>query len=275
MEDINVIPGRISIVTIVLNQKDLIAATMESALSQENVALEYIVIDGGSTDGTLAVIEQYRDQIQHFHSDRDGGIYQAINKGIGCATAPVVGLIHCGDFLMPGALSEVCNIFYQSYPDVIYGDIEIAEEVGVKFVRTQHKADHQLLDKRMSIFHPSTFVKKSVYETEGVYDTQYRSAADYDFFLGLFLKGYRFLHIPKVFAVFSAGGVSEKDFKQAKSENYRIRTAKLGKTAAAVYWIKSTLGHYFFSNRKKIITGLIGANNFNRLKIFLKKETGK
>lgn len=262
---------RISIVTIVLNQKEEIADTIESVLSQESIELEYIVIDGGSTDGTLDVIEKYRHRIQHFRSGPDGGIYHAINKGVAIATAPIVGLIHCGDLLKPGSLAAVCSAFYHNDPDVVYGDIEISEQLGQKCIRKLYKADHRLLKRKMTIFHPSTFVKKNIYEIIGGYDTQYRSAADYDFFLNLFMEGYHFLHVPYIMAIFTAGGFSEKNYKLSKSENYRIRVNRIGKLHAIFYWIESTLSHAFFSYRKKILTGLMGTGNFNRLKLFLKR----
>lgn len=263
--------NRISIITIVLNQKDSIAETLESVLDQKNVSLEYIIIDGGSTDGTLEIIESYRDKIHSFITGPDGGIYKAINKGIAIASAPIIGLIHCGDKLKPDALLEVCKTFYESNADVVYGDIEIVEFIGQQYISKKYSANHIQLKKKMSIFHPSTFVSKNIYDNNGGYNTCYQSAADYDFFLNLFIRGYKFVHVPKVLAVFAAGGFSEKNYKLAKCENYNIRFNRLGYSAAVLYWISSTCSHFFFSTRKQILTKLIGINNFNRLKLFIKK----
>ncbi len=257
----------ISIITIVLNQKSLIEETIKSVIIQKNdVNIEYLIIDGGSTDGTVEVINSYNKYIDHFVSEPDGGIYQAINKGICMAKYQYVGLIHCGDCYKPGALLKVYNAFYSSNADIVYCDIEKKEEKGNDFIITTHTADHKYLEKKMSIFHPSTFVKLSVYKNIGVYNTEYKSAADYDFFLRLFKENVTFIHLPFAASTFRSGGISSKNFKLSFKENYKIRHKQLDFIAAFIYFCKTIVMHSIFSIRKKIITRLIGEKLYFSIK---------
>lgn len=257
----------ISIITIVLNQKSLIEETIKSVICQKNdLNIEYIIIDGGSKDGTLEIINLYEKNIDYFVSEPDGGIYKAINKGIRIAKYPLVGLIHCGDCYKPGSLSKVYKAFKNTNADIVYCDIEIKEEVDNNFNITTHIANHKYLENKMSIFHPSAFVKLAVYKNIGVYNTEYRSAADYEFFLRLFQQKFVFTHLPFVAATFRSGGISGKNFKLSLNENYQIRYKHLGIYAALVYFYKTIITYSFFSLRKKIITGLIGEKLYFNIK---------
>jgi glycosyltransferase involved in cell wall biosynthesis len=258
----------ISIVTIVLNQKDLIEQTIKSVLEQKDINIEYIVIDGGSTDGTLEIIESYRDRLTHFVSEPDGGIYQAINKGISFASKPLVGLIHCGDFYEKDVLKNVCDEFEMTKADVIYGNIEIIEEVGNVVVSHFPIANHKLLNKKMSIFHPSSFISLNTYKKFGLYDTSYRSAADYEFLLRLFVNECHFSHYPAILAIFRAEGLSGKNFQLSLKENVRIRSKHINKWNGFKYLLVKSGIHFVFSIRKKTIKFLIGENNFNKIKQF-------
>lgn len=256
----------ISIITIVLNGESLIEETIQSVILQKNVDLEYIIIDGGSTDGTLNKISKYQDRIDLVISEPDKGIYHAINKGIHLAKYPYVGLIHCGDCYRTDALSKVYKTFNRTNADVIYGDIEIKEEKYEDFIVSTYLADHKYLKNKMSIFHPSTFVKLSVYKNFGVYNTEYKSAADYEFFLKLFLQNAIFVHLPFVLATFRSDGISSKNIKLSIKENYKIRRNVLGLFAAVKYFYFTIITATFYTLRKKIITGLLGEKIYFKLK---------
>ena len=256
----------ISIVTIVLNGNLLIEETILSVIKQDNIKIEYIIIDGGSTDGTLETIEKYINYITHIVSASDGGIYQAINKGISLASYPLVGLIHCGDSYVPNSLFTVYRIFKQTNADVIYGDIQFKEQLNDKYFLKTFVSDHSRLHLGMSIYHPSTFIKLNVYQEIGGYDFTYRSAADYDFLLKIFLQKRYFVHIPQVLAVFTYGGLSGSNFKLSLKENYRIRKNQIGLKSALLYTSRTSLIHVIYSFRRLIITSIIGKDNFNKLK---------
>ena len=126
----------ISIITIVKNGIDFIEETILSVIHQKGVEIEYIIIDGNSEDGTKGVIKKYNKGISHFISESDGGIYQAINKGISLATMPIIGLIHSGDCYLPGALKKVINSYNKYGSGIYYGDIIIREIVDHTLLST-------------------------------------------------------------------------------------------------------------------------------------------
>lgn len=256
----------ISIITIVFNGEKYIEETINSVISQKNVDVEYIIIDGGSTDRTLEFIEKYRTQIHKVVSEKDNGIYDAINKGIACAKHPLTGIIHCGDTYCPNALSQVYDAFEKTDADVIYGDIDIKEENPNGCIMRKAVADHKLLCKKMSIFHPSCFVKTEVYNKIAKFDTKYHLAADYDFFLKLFLKKRKFIHVPGSLAVFRAGGLSGSNFRLSLKENWVIRIEHLSFLAALYYALSTVVRHYFYYCRKFIVSSIIGETLYFKLK---------
>lgn len=258
----------ISIITIVLNGGLLIEETILSVVNQNNIKIEYIIIDGGSVDNTLEIVAKYKDYIAHVISEPDGGIYQAINKGISLSSYPLVGLIHCGDTYVPNTLFEIYSIFKKTNADIIYGDIQLKEQIGNKYSLKEFVANHSDLHLNMSIYHPSTFIKSSVYKEIGGYNVDYRSAADYDFLLKVYLQKYYFVHLPKVLAVFRSGGLSSSNFKLSLKENYRIRKKQLGKINALLYLTSTSFTNIIYSIRKSIIKSIIGKNNFNQLKSY-------
>jgi glycosyltransferase involved in cell wall biosynthesis len=256
----------ISIITVVLNSKILIEETILSVINQKNVPIQYIIIDGGSTDGTLEIIEKYKNSISIIISEPDGGIYPAINKGISYCNYPLVGLIHSGDKYKPDALFKVYHAFNETHADVIYGDIEVKQKNGVEFIFLHQVADHKLLKKRMSIFHPSTFVKLSVYQNFGMYNCEYRLASDYDFLLKLFLKKYRFVRVPIVLATFLSGGFSDQNYKLLHKENYQIHKKQFGVINAISYKFNTIAFYLFFTFRKALVISIIGKNKYITLK---------
>jgi len=256
----------VSIVTIVFNGEMHIEQTINSVLAQKYSPIEYIIIDGGSTDGTLRKIEKYKNRIDHFISEPDDGIYHAINKGISLARGDLIGLIHCGDYYEPDAVSDAVDSFLNTGADVIYGDLKIVEEAGGESVIRVVQGDHNNLKNRMSIHHPATFVSRKCYMQHGLYDTKYRSAADYDFFLKLFLSNVNFHHVDKVLANFRSGGTSGSNFKLATRENICIRQKRLGNLHAFKYLVLCSVSHYYFTSRKWFIKKCIGKRIYLKLK---------
>ena len=200
--------GLISIITIVRNGVNEIEETIKSVLSQKNVNLEYIIIDGLSTDGTLDVIENYKENISIFISEPDNGIYNAINKGIKLASGEIIGLIHCGDRYENDVLQLCYNKYLTCKSDIIYGNINVLDIAdGLDLQRTE-TANHLLLQNKMSIFHPATFITRACYNKNGHYNENYKIAADYEFFLRNFRNGVLFEYFPFALATFRTGGVS-------------------------------------------------------------------
>lgn len=257
----------VSIITIVLNGEKYIEETIISVLNQENVKIEYIVIDGGSKDNTLQKIKKYENKIDILISEQDHGIYDAINKGINLASGSLIGLIHCGDFYAKNAVSLAYNEYIKTNAEIIYGDITTIEVVANYTTNFTKSANHFNLRKEFSIFHPATFVSNNCYKTRGVYDSSYKIAADYDLFLKYFIEGISFSHIPIPLAFFRLGGLSGKNFSILVKENIRIKVKFIGYKEAIRFAITSTFIQMILSLRNIFIISIIGNNNFSKLKL--------
>lgn len=257
----------ISIITIVLNGEKFIEGTILSVINQNIKDLEYIIIDGGSTDGTIEIIEKYNDKISILISESDKGIYNAINKGITLANGSLIGIIHCGDYYVPNTLSYVYNEFLRTGADVIYGDITIIEETNSGTIKKRLLADHTYLKTQMSLFHPSSFVKSECYQKYGQYIEEYKIAADYDLFLNFYIKDLTFFYIPLELAIFRSDGLSSRNINLSLKENYIIRLRRLGRLNALRFISNRLLYYVYFNSRKIFIQSIIGKEKYHRLKI--------
>ena len=199
---------KISIITPCYNSEQTIEKTIQSVITQNSTTpIEYIIIDGASTDKTCEVIKKYSQYINIFISEPDAGAYDAMNKGIKLATGDVVGIINSDDWYNKDTIKIVEQEF-DKYPDidVIYSPIDnyFAGEYVARFIPGT-------LDKltiRFTLNHPSCFIKRNVYDAVGLYDLQYRITADYAMILKLFLLGYKFHYIDIPLAAYSLNGIS-------------------------------------------------------------------
>jgi glycosyltransferase involved in cell wall biosynthesis len=197
-------------VTVVYNGAATLRRTLDSVLRQGYEPLEYIVVDGGSTDGTLDLLREYDDRLTYWVSERDGGIYDAMNKGIALANGEVIGLINSDDYYADGAIARVVSRFAGApAPDLVYGNIwhrPIGLPEGAYVPPHPLRKDHF---HAMPIPHAATFVTRGWYERVGVFDTSLRLAGDFEFVLRSFAAGARFDHLDCVLAVVAGGGLSD------------------------------------------------------------------
>ncbi|MEJ8801762.1 glycosyltransferase family 2 protein [Pontibacter sp. H249] len=220
---------KVSIITIVYNNRETIADAIESVLGQTYSNIEYIVVDGLSTDGTVEVVKSYGSRIAFFVSEKDNGLYDAINKGIRLATGEVVGLLHSDDlFYTPDSIAQVVAAFDKSGTDTIYGDLlYVQKENTGKTVRNWVSGEYS----RDSFLygwmppHPTFYVKREVYNTLGLYNTQFKSAADYELMLRYLYK-YKVstTYIPEKLVKMRVGGKSNITLKnriRANQEDYQ------------------------------------------------------
>ena len=183
---------KISVITVSLNSEKTIEKTINSVLSQNYTDLEYIIIDGKSTDKTLEVIEKYKSKINIIVSEKDKGIFDAINKGIQRCSGDIVSIIHSDDFFYNDKVLDVVNKNFKENDDLecLIGTTLIKRKNSNFTVRKYNS----LFFKKWMIYlgftppHPSTFIKKKVYDKIGFYKTNYEIASDFDFFLRMFLK---------------------------------------------------------------------------------------
>lgn len=210
---------KISLITVCYNSEETILETLRSVMEQDYPALEYILVDGGSSDGTLGLVRPYLGRIAHFVSEPDHGIYDAINKGIRLATGDVVGLLHADDtFGAADVLSKIAETFEHSQADCVYGDlVYVSRGRSEQVVRYWKSGQYRPSRLRFGWMppHPTFYTRRVYFEKFGVYDSYYRIAADYDLmlrFLGRF--SLRAVYLPKVLVRMKTGGASNRSFKQ-------------------------------------------------------------
>jgi glycosyltransferase len=209
---------KISVVTAVYNRQLTVGQALDSVLSQTYPAVESIVIDGASTDGTLAAVEPYRQRLGVLISESDQGIYDALNKGIKHATGDVVGFLHADDvFENSEVLAKVAAAFKDPAIDAVYGDLVYVQHHDISQVIRYWKSgeyDDVALSHGWMPPHPTFYVRRSVYERLGGFDTRYRIAADYDSILRFLAVGkIRAAYIPEVLVRMRAGGISNRSLK--------------------------------------------------------------
>lgn len=175
---------KVSIITVVWNNKKTIKDAIESVLNQTYKNIEYIIVDGASTDGTIEIIEGYGNKISKFISEKDKGLYDAMNKGLVLATGDVVGILNSDDFYIDEyVIEKVVNEFEEKNVDSIYSDLVFVkpENLG-KTVRYYDSSFCEPKNFQYALYpaHPTFFVKRWVYEKYGVFKTDYKIGADFD-----------------------------------------------------------------------------------------------
>jgi glycosyltransferase involved in cell wall biosynthesis len=201
----------ISIITVVFNGEKFLEETIESVINQIYDNVEYIIIDGGSTDSTLDIVKQYEDRIDYWVSETDGGIYDAMNKGITLCSGKIVGIVNADDVLYKNATEKVAKVFIDQGISFTCGTVHICNEDG-EFIRESRSLDaielNTLKYKQMPFPHPTVFVSINTYKNLGLYDTEFKVSADYDFVLKLLSVNSKFSYIQSPISKFRLGGVS-------------------------------------------------------------------
>lgn len=222
---------KISIITIVYNNVHCIESCIKSVLGQTYSNIEHIIIDGGSTDGTQEVINPYISKLGYYISEKDKGLYNALNKGIKEATGDIIGILHSDDlFYDSNVFEKIVNSFKDSNADLIYANGQYVERENIKKIKRIYKSNpfkKQYLNFGWIPLHTTIFVKKEVFEKFGLYDESYTIASDYDISLRWFKKP----EIKKYFlnqwvVKMRLGGKSTSMNLQSKKSNEDLRVIK-------------------------------------------------
>jgi glycosyltransferase involved in cell wall biosynthesis len=226
----------ISIITAAFNRVGTIGQAMGSVQHQTFTDIEHIIIDAQSTDGTLEKINRRRTSAVRLISEPDGGIYDALNKGMRMARGNILGVVHSDDFLAHNnVLERVAEAFTDPTIDAVYGDLDyVAADDTDRVVR--HWRAGAFTPKKLSRGwmppHPTLFVRRRVVETLGAYDTHYRIAGDYDAILRWFGSGIRSVYIPEVLVKMRAGGESNRSLERillkSREDLAALRKNKIG-----------------------------------------------
>jgi glycosyltransferase involved in cell wall biosynthesis len=211
----------ISVVTIVYNGIAHIEWAIRSVLSQNYARLQYIVIDGGSTDGTVDLLKQYEGQYFCWLSEPDQGISDAFNKGIKIATGQLVGFLNADDWYEQGALSEVADAHRAAPQAVVHGRLRYWRDAQTPYY--EFGGNDSKLTSYMSVNHPTVFVPRVIFEKHGGFDLKYRHAMDYDLMLRFKSAGVQFIYLDTVLTNMLLEGVSDRRWLQTQKEVYTIR----------------------------------------------------
>ena len=213
----------VSIITVVYNGERTIERTLKSVLAQSYKNIEYIVIDGASTDSTLTIIKQYEKHISCLLSEPDAGLYHAMNKGIALANGTLIGILNSGDFYLPNTVQTMVDATDQFDAEIVYGDWITVDEREHFSNFKRASPNIKQMNNKQSIAHPTCFVKKAVYGHLQAFNTTYQLAADYDFLLRCMDHQVRFQYVAKVITACAPGGLSNS--YKCDFEAYQIQKA--------------------------------------------------
>lgn len=242
----------LSVITIVYNNVKDIERTMLSVLNQTYLGVEYIVIDGQSTDGTLEVINRYQSRIAKLVSEKDNGIYDAMNKGLAAATGDYVLFMNSGDEFFDA--STVAAVFASADDaDIYYGETEMINEKGESLGQRRHKAPEKFswrdFKYGMSISHQAIYIRRSIAEPYGL---RYQLSADIDWIIRAAKKAKKIVNVNRYVAKYLVGGMSKAKHKQSLLERFDIMKRYYGliPTVFNHFIIAFNLGWYWILNRR-------------------------
>ena len=214
---------KISLVTVCFNSEKTIEETFESVLRQTYRSIEYIVVDGMSRDGTLEIIRRYAARFAErgvdfrWISEKDSGLFDAMNKGVGMATGDVIGILNSDDILaVPEAFEKIAATFERDRCDAVYSDLYVMDYETMQIPNRVFIAGKGSYKRGWYPPHPTLYLRREIYEKYGRYSLKYRVAADYDFMVRIMKQGIRMSYIPEVLVHMRAGGVSTQSLKAYK-----------------------------------------------------------
>lgn len=222
---------KISIITVTYNSEKTLRDTLESVESQTYKNIEYIIVDGGSSDHTIELVNNCSTRVSKCISEKDQGIYDALNKGINLATGDVVGFIHSDDILArPDIIELIAREFQHSQADIVYGDLVFVEKENINTIKRYWKSG-PFKKYKISLGwappHPSFYIKRDLYLDNGFFDLSFRIAADYDQMIRMFRRdNVKVSYIPEVFVKMRLGGESTKIDNAISSTNEIVRVMK-------------------------------------------------
>lgn len=209
---------RLCIITTSMNSAATIEKTLQSVANQTWHDIEHIVVDGGSKDGTLDIIERYKSALAHVVSEPDNGIYDAMNKGIRLATGDYIGILNSDDvYYHPTVLEQVAQNLLETHVDALYGDVVYfagdEPEHIIRYYSSAPFTQSSLMWGWMPA-HPALFLKKSLFDRYGLYRSGYRIAGDFELVCRIFKNpDISFTYVPQAFVRMRMGGVSTRNFK--------------------------------------------------------------
>lgn len=245
---------RFSIITVCYNSEATIERTIKSVINQDYPNIEYIIIDGASSDHTVPIIEKYALKIAYWKSEPDSGIYDAMNKGVAIATGDVIGILNSDDcYASNETITEISKVYLNNdiILPVVYGNIRYHHLSGLTEVFKPDLQKEKML-KGPAIFQPAMFVSRKVFSEYGLFSLSYRISSDYDYMFRLFLEGIRFYYIDNIITDMYAGGQSDQHTLKGFWECYLITLKHhIGFFRSSYYFIRHIVLFYTLSVLKR------------------------
>jgi len=217
---------KVSIITVCYNSEKTIEDTLKSVQSQTYPNIEYIVIDGLSTDNTNNIVAKYKSVVQKHVSEKDNGLYDAMNKGIQLATGDVVGILNSDDiFASSSSVEELMAGFISTDIDAVYSDLVYVSEQDLNKITRLYSSKvfkKSLIKLGIMLPHPTFYAKREAYEKLGVYKTDYRVAADFELIARFLANGIITYRVPKITVKMREGGVSSSGLVWRVHQNFEI-----------------------------------------------------
>ena len=247
---------KVSLITATYNSLINIKSCLDSVIDQGYSDIELIIIDGNSTDNSVSLVKKYQQNHTFIKliSEKDHGIYDALNKGINLASGDIIGFVHSDDFLDSNdVLKDIVSMITSKNLDGVYGDLQYVDKFNTqKVIRSWKSCDFKpgLLKQGWMPAHPTLFLKKEVYQKHGLFDVSYRISADYDFMLRIFKDSeLKFGYLPKVITKMRVGGASNRSIKniiEKSKEDYRaIKSNNIGDFLTLIRKNTSKLKQFF------------------------------
>lgn len=213
---------KVSIITVCLNSEQYLEKTIKSVLNQTYPNIEYIIIDGNSTDKTIEIIKKYESRITKWISESDNGIYDAMNKGIALCKGEIIYFLNSGDYLYANnIIQKISNKFLNHDIIGVYGNVESIDGIGNKKIRGGKISYNNLLYKRLC--HQALFVRKELFDEFGTFSTFFKFSSDHEFIIKCIKKyNNRFIYIDDIISVYLSGGASCVQMKKTKLEDLKI-----------------------------------------------------
>lgn len=217
---------RFTIITPTLNSEKFLASCLLSVQQQDYPDIEHIVMDGGSSDKTLDIIQQFAEGISKYVSEKDMGMYDAINKGIKISSGQVIGVLNSDDFLAnPTIITQMAELLTSTGADSLYGDLDFVNPMNIDEVHRRwisRPYNRKRFERGWMPAHPTFYVKRSVIDKYGNYETHFVTSSDYEFMCRLLYKhNITSVHLPATVVKMRLGGASNGSLKQRLRANRR------------------------------------------------------
>lgn len=246
---------KISIITVVYNDKNGLEKTIKSVIEQTYNNVQYIVIDGGSTDGTIDIIKKFENKISFWKSEPDNGIYDAMNKGINIATGTWINFMNAGDTFVDNYVLDKLEQYFESNNDVIFGDsiIKQLNNYYISKASPSQIGDYKSLTQ--GFFHQSSFVKNGLAKKHP-FDLKYKFVADFNMMVTLYHENARFVYTDFPIAFYDTNGTSSHHIFQCRIEALKIRNRYPGfiNKMIAMYLLSTNYLRIFVRNCIKLVS---------------------